>query len=126
MDFYCHHIFGKKRDVINWLEILSGNGDVEKIDMITGGRKDYFKNFPRNPLPYAADVKTARYLLEHGADPNYRDSNGYRLIDRAMERKDEEMIELLKEFGQMVIREYSPNLDVQRIQLVVSIESSIE
>jgi hypothetical protein len=96
------NIFGKKRDVIDWLEYLSLNGEIEKIDMITDGRKDYFKNFPRNPLPYAVDVKTARYLLEHGADLNCRDSSGYWLIDRAVKANDEDMIELLKEFGQMV------------------------
>jgi ankyrin repeat protein len=70
--------------------------------MITNGQPDYFKYSHRNPLPYAADVPTTRYLLQHGADPNYRNSKGYKLMDLAMKEHDGEMIELLEEFGQCV------------------------
>jgi ankyrin repeat protein len=98
------NIFGKKQDVMNWLDSLARNGEIEIMKMIIEGQKDYFKYSPRNPLPYAADVKTARYLLEHGADPDYRNAKGYTLLNLAVKSNNQEMIELLKEFEENEIQ----------------------
>jgi ankyrin repeat protein len=96
------NIFSKGSDVFDWLDRLSREGDIEVIDMITNGRKTYFKHFPRNPLPFAANIKTVQYLLKHGADPNYRGQDGYTRMDLAIRNHDLKMIELLKKYGATV------------------------
>jgi hypothetical protein len=93
------NIFPKWADVLDWLDQLAREGDIEMIGIITDDATDYFKYFPRNPLPFAADINTAEYLLEHGADPNYRGQDGLTRMDLAIKNNELEMIELLKRFG---------------------------
>jgi hypothetical protein len=93
------NIFPKGADVLDWLDELARKGDIEMIEVITDDADDYFKHFPRNPLPFAVDIDTAEYLLDHGADPNYRGQDGFTRMDLAIRNKELEMIELLKRFG---------------------------
>jgi hypothetical protein len=85
--------------VFDWLDSLAEKEKIDVIDMVTNGEKDYFKHCPRNPLPYARGIETARYLLEHGADPNYRGADGLSLLHRAIRDNDQEMKKLVKQYG---------------------------
>jgi ankyrin repeat protein len=84
---------------MDWLDILAKEGNRNVIDMIIGGVKNYFGHIPHNPLPLCRDVATARYLLEHGANPDYKGPDGLSLLHRSVINKDDKMIALLNEFG---------------------------
>jgi ankyrin repeat protein len=99
------NIFQGIASIMDWLDFLAEKGKINVIDMITNGEKEYFKYFPRNPLPYAANIETARYLLEHGADPNYKGANGFSLLHRAIRNNDKAMQELVKQYGGTVTQQ---------------------
>jgi hypothetical protein len=92
----------KQRSVLDWLDILTKEDNIDVIDMIIGGENDYFRHMPRNPLPFCTKVSTARYLLKHGADPDYRGSDGLSLLHWSVMTRNDEMIALLQEFGALL------------------------
>jgi hypothetical protein len=87
------------QDIQQCLSMYTRNGDIAMIDLMTNGAKDYFSHWPQNLLPSCANVATARYLLEHGANPNGRGEDGRSLMHRAICQGDKAMLSLLREFG---------------------------
>jgi hypothetical protein len=92
------NIFTGEYSIPKCLDIYTRNGDIAMINLITDGAKDYFKHWPQNLLSSCANVATARYLLEHGANPNCRGEDGRSLMHRAIPQEDEAMLSLLTEF----------------------------
>jgi hypothetical protein len=93
------NIFSGQNDLLSWLTRLTKLGKRDVIDMITNGATDYFKGVARTVLLECTDIETAQYLLEHGADPNYRGEDGLSACHMAVIRKDLPMQALLSEFG---------------------------
>jgi hypothetical protein len=66
------NIFRGENSVFDFIDQAVGCDDRELAEILTGGEKHYFRFCPRNPLPYCRSATMVQYLLEMGADPEYR------------------------------------------------------
>jgi hypothetical protein len=85
---------------------FGGNADVVALLMKEGASgqvnaraKTKFKNTPLQTAMLSAQYASAKYLLEHGADPLIRQSKGFTPLQAAAESGRRDIIDLLLEHG---------------------------
>jgi hypothetical protein len=87
---------------------IHGNLEIVQVLLEYGVDVDTQDRFGNTPLVSAIfhgdhyDVRVARLLIAHGADPNARNLGGYTLLHRASERGRIEIVRLLIEHGAIV------------------------
>jgi ankyrin repeat protein len=74
-------------------ELLDAKADVSAVS------RNAMQVQPLHSAAAAGNVEVARILLEHGADPNAEQQDGFLPLDSATQNRDEAMQALLLEYG---------------------------
>lgn len=85
-----------------------GSADLVKLALKSGGRVDevggYWNRTPLAEAAAAGSLEAVKVLLDAGADPNVKDSNGRSAVRLALDREAHDVVELLVSRGALAER----------------------
>jgi hypothetical protein len=92
------NIFHGENSLSDFINRAVASGQRELAEILTGGEKNYFRFWARNPLLYCRSEKMVEYRLEMGTDPEYREADGMALRENATQNGYEGIVTFLDEF----------------------------